>query len=189
MTKVVQHLWEASRFENAETIDLVLDRERPIVSTWRRAGLVHGAPCRDAERSHINHCVCDSGWEAEAAAALDRSPQAAAWVKNDHLGFEVLYLYKASCGGFLPDFLIRLTNGPRLVLEVEGEDEDETESTVPTGLAAFRAWGGAHGGRPRRRGRLRRAGSRTSGSGGAGAGQAGLDAARVRDVAHGTAAA
>ena len=33
MVRVVQHLWEAIRFENAETLDLVLNPERPIVST------------------------------------------------------------------------------------------------------------------------------------------------------------
>ena len=128
MTKVVQHLWEAIRFENAETLDLVLDRERPIVSTGDMPVWYTGRPCRDAERSHINHCVCDSGWEAEAAAALDRSSHVAAWVKNDHLGFEVLYLYKGVVRRFLPDFLIRLTNGRRLVLEVKGEDSDRNRT-------------------------------------------------------------
>ena len=106
----------------------MLDRERPIVSTGDVPVWYTGRPCRDAERSHISHCVCDSGWEAEAAAALDRSPHVAAWVKNDHLGFEILYLYKGVVRRFLPDFLIGLTNGRRLVLEVKGEDSDRNRT-------------------------------------------------------------
>lgn len=128
MTKVVQHLWEAIRFENVETLDLVLDRERPIVSTGDTPVWHTGRPCQDARRSHINYCVCDSGWEADTASFLDRSPHVAAWVKNDHLGFHVLYLYKGVVRTFLPDFLIHLTHGCRLILEVMGEDSDRNRT-------------------------------------------------------------
>ena len=128
MTKVVQHLWEAIRFENAETLDLVLDPERSIVSTRNMPVWHIGRPCCAARRSHINHCVCDRGWEAETAAVLDRSPHVAAWVKNDHLGFEVLYLFKGVVRTFLPDFLIRLVGGRHLVLEVKGEDSDQNRT-------------------------------------------------------------
>ena len=68
------------------------------------------------------------GWEADTAAALDRSPHVEAWVKNDHLGFEVLYLYKGIVRTFLPDFLIRLKTGCYLVLEVKGEDSDQNRT-------------------------------------------------------------
>lgn len=107
MTKVVQHLWEAIRFESAETLDLVLNHERPIASTGDGVVWHTGRPYRDARCSHINYCVCDSGWEAESAAARDHRPRVAAWAKNAHLGFEIFYLYKGMVRTFLPDFLIR----------------------------------------------------------------------------------
>ena len=45
-----------------------------------------------------------------------------AWVKNDHLGFEILYVFKGVVKKYRPDFLIRLKNGKMLVLEVKGQD-------------------------------------------------------------------
>lgn len=46
----------------------------------------------------------------------------AAWVKNDHLGFEVHYLFEGGVHRYRPDFLVRLANGFHLVLEVKGQD-------------------------------------------------------------------
>jgi type III restriction enzyme len=49
----------------------------------------------------------------------------AAWAKNDHLGFNVLYVYKGIVRKYRPDFLIKLTNGTVLVVEVKGQDSSE----------------------------------------------------------------
>ena len=73
----------------------------------------------------MNVCVFDSGWEANEAAALDDNPNVAAWVKNDHLGFEVIYVYQGVVRKYRPDFLIRLTVGKMLVLEVKGQDTQQ----------------------------------------------------------------
>ncbi len=35
-------------------------------------------------------CVYDSTWEVSEAYVLDHNPVVDAWVKNDHLGFDVL---------------------------------------------------------------------------------------------------
>lgn len=67
----------------------------------------------------------DSAWEATEAFALDRSPLVEAWVKNDHLGFEVFYVYRGVVRKYRPDFLIRLTSGDMLVLEVKGKDSEQ----------------------------------------------------------------
>ena len=79
-------------------------------------------PCAAAARSHINFCVYDSAWEASEAFALDRATKVSAWVKNDHLGFEIHYLFEGGVHRFRPDFLIRLAHGVRLVLETKGRD-------------------------------------------------------------------
>ena len=122
MTRLVQHIWEAIRFENAEAIEPVFDRDRPILSTSDMRTWYTGKPCGRAEHSHINFCVYDSTWEASEAFALDQAREVAAWVKNDHLGFEILYVYRGVVRKYRPDFLIGLGSGDMLVLETKGRD-------------------------------------------------------------------
>ena len=125
MTKVVQHIWEAIRFANTEGLEPVFDRDHPIRSTGDMGTWYTGKPCERAVCSHINFCVYDSTWEASDAFALDHAPQVAAWVKNDHLGFEVFYVYRGVVRKYRPDFLIRLKSGEMLVLETKGHDSDQ----------------------------------------------------------------
>jgi hypothetical protein len=61
----------------------------------------------------------------ESGYVLDKNPNVAAWAKNDHLGFDVLYVFKGVVRKYRPDFLIRLTDGTMLVLEVKGQDSPE----------------------------------------------------------------
>lgn len=49
-------------------------------------------------------------------------------MKNDHLGFEVHYVFQGVVRKYRPDFLIRLANGVRLVLEVKGQDSEEARA-------------------------------------------------------------
>jgi type III restriction enzyme len=125
MTKVVQHIWEAIRFENTEKLEPQVDRDRPIRSTEDMGTWYTGKPCEYTRRSHINFCVYDSTWEAAEAFALDQYPAVEAWVKNDHLGFEVLYVYRGVVRKYRPDFLIRLHSGMYLVLETKGRDTEQ----------------------------------------------------------------
>ncbi|MYD31065.1 MAG: type III restriction endonuclease subunit R, partial [Nitrospira sp. SB0661_bin_20] len=128
MTKVVQHIWEAIRFENTEKLEPVFDRDHPIRSTGDMGTWYTGKPCEHTAKSHINFCVYDSTWEASESFELDRNPAVAAWVKNDHLGFEVLYVYRGVVRKYRPDFLIRLTSGDTLVLETKGRDSDQDQT-------------------------------------------------------------
>jgi type III restriction enzyme len=128
MTKVVQHLWDAIRPQNAETLAAVFDRSQPIRSTGDMPTWYTGKPCHPTKRSHINQCVFDSTWEASEAFELDRNESVNAWAKNDHLGFEIVYIYNGVVRKFRPDFLIRLTNGTMLVLEVKGEDTPQNQT-------------------------------------------------------------
>lgn len=45
-----------------------------------------------------------------------------AWVKNDHLGFEILYIFGGVVRKYRPDFIIRLKTGYFLILESKGKD-------------------------------------------------------------------
>jgi len=125
MNKVVQHIWEAIRFENTEAIAPVFDVDNPIRSTGDMRTWWTGKPCEYTKKSHINFCVFDSTWEASEAFELDRNPSVEAWVKNDHLGFEILYVFKGVVQKYRPDFIIRLKDGSHLVLEVKGQDTQQ----------------------------------------------------------------
>lgn len=50
-----------------------------------------------------------------------------AWVKNDHIGFEVMYVYRGVVRKYRPDFLVRLKNGDMLVLETKGQDTEQDQ--------------------------------------------------------------
>jgi type III restriction enzyme len=128
MSKVVHHIWEAIRFANTESIVPVFDTDRPIRSTGDMRTWYTGKPCAYTKKSHINFCVYDSRWEASEAFELDRNPNVEAWVKNDHLGFEILYIYKGVVRKYRPDFIIRLTSGNMLVLEVKGQDTQQDKT-------------------------------------------------------------
>ena len=86
-----------------------------------------GRPCEHTKRSHINFCVYDSTWESTESYELDRNPVVDAWVKNDHLGFEVLYVYRGVLRKYRPDFLIRLSSGEYLILEVKGQETEQDQ--------------------------------------------------------------
>ena len=59
-----------------------------------------------------------------------------AYAKNDHLGFQVHYLWNGATRRFVPDFLVRLANGKTLVLEIKGEDSEQDRAK----RAALDAW-------------------------------------------------
>lgn len=125
MTKVVQHVWEAIRFENTEKLEPVFDQDQPIRATGDMGTWYTAKPCEYTVQSHINFCVYDSTWEATEAFQLDNSPAVKSWVKNDHLGFEVFYVHKGVVRKYRPDFLVRLESGDTLVLETKGRERDE----------------------------------------------------------------
>jgi len=127
MSRVVQHIWETVRQENTERLTPVFDRDHPIRATGEMQTWYTGKPCAPTRRSHINFCVYDSTWEASDAYVLDNDPSVAAWVKNDHLGFEVLYVYRGVVRKYRPDFLLRLTNGEMLILETKGQDTEQDQ--------------------------------------------------------------
>jgi type III restriction enzyme len=89
MQRIVQHVFEQIRFANTQAVEPVFDSSKPIRSTGDMQPWYTGKPCVTAKRSHINLCVADATWEAQAAYELDRNSDVSAWAKNDHLGFEI----------------------------------------------------------------------------------------------------
>ena len=145
MNRIVRHLWEAIRHENTQALSPVFDVERPIRSTDDMLPWYTGRPWAETRRSHVNRCVFDSTWEASEAFALDHHADVAAWVKNDHLGFEIVYVFDGVVRKYRPDFLVRLASGGMLVLEVKGQDSPQNRAK----RAALDEWARAvtqHGG-------------------------------------------
>lgn len=126
--RVVEHLLRYVYEHNAERIELVFDEDAPIGSTRYMRTWYTTKPTIPTVRSQISHVVGDSAWEGFAANLLEKSPSVASYVKNDHLGFQIHYMWNGSRRRFLPDFLIRMTNGKTLVLEIKGVDDDQNRA-------------------------------------------------------------
>ncbi len=125
MNKIVHHIVHAITEQNAETIEPVFDHDMPIRSTHEVRPWYTSKPCHYTKKSHINYSVFDSRWEATEAFELDHNEQVEAWVKNDHLGFEIPYIHKGKVRKYRPDFIIRLKAGTYLVLETKGEESEQ----------------------------------------------------------------
>jgi type III restriction enzyme len=128
MNKIIQHIWSEIRAENTQKLTAVFDKEKPIRSTSDVRTWYTSKPCEWVDRSHISHCVYDSGWEASEAYFFDKSKFVKSFVKNDHLGFFIFYNFKGVIRKYYPDFMIRLSNGECLILETKGVDSQQNQT-------------------------------------------------------------
>ncbi len=124
MNKIVQHLWDFIKLEQTEKSVPVFATGRKMRSTKDMPTWFTSKPCHITVHSQISHCVYDSAWEATAAYVLEKNPHVKAWAKNDHLGFEVVYVFDGVVRKYIPDFLIKLDNGKMLILEVKGQETE-----------------------------------------------------------------
>lgn len=124
MQTIIDHMWQAIVQQNHEDIEPVFDSDHPVRSTGEMRPWQTRRPNDPTKKSHVSHVVYDSTWESTATFALEHSDAVAAWVKNDHIGFVVHYVHKGSRRKYTPDFLVRLSNGHMLVLEIKGEPGD-----------------------------------------------------------------
>jgi type III restriction enzyme len=128
MTDIVHTLWAALLPQNTEGYELIFDDRLPVRTTGDMNPWYTSKPCYPAGRSHLNYAVSDSGWEGTTSYMLDRDERVSAWVKNDHLAFEISYVYRGGIYTYRPDYIIRLANGTMLVLEVKGEDSENNKA-------------------------------------------------------------
>lgn len=125
ISRIIQHFGMAIKDQNAEILSPVFDAERPIRSTSDMPTWYSSKPNEWHEKSHVNYTVFDSTWEANNASIINKHEMVRAFVKNDHLGFFVKYNYRGVLKNYIPDYIIELTNGDKLILEVKGQDSDE----------------------------------------------------------------
>ncbi|MGZ8216904.1 BPTD_3080 family restriction endonuclease [Methylomagnum sp.] len=126
--RIVEHICRFIRQSNTQRLEPVFDRDYPIGSTANMRTWYTSKPCHPTQKSQISQAVFDSSWESQALFDLDRSEFVEAYVKNDHLGFSVLYLFNGAMRKYFPDYLIRLKNGKTLVLEIKGKPNDESRA-------------------------------------------------------------
>ncbi|WP_312264188.1 BPTD_3080 family restriction endonuclease [Rivihabitans pingtungensis] len=136
MDTVVAHVHRFVTEQNVERLAAVFDESRPIGSTAQMRPWLTTKPCQPTRHSQISHAVYDSVWEKAVVDICEKQKFVAAWAKNDHLDFTVRYLWKGSTRNFVPDYLIRFTNGKTLVLEVKGQDSEQNKAK----RAAMQTW-------------------------------------------------
>ncbi len=127
MEQIVRKVFDTITYQNTEKIT-PLYKNPKYMSTKEACHWRTGKDTCIPEKSHINRCVVDSSWELAHAENLDQNPHVEAWVKNDHLGFEVPYIHNGNRCRYLPDFIIRLKDKSHLILEVKGVKKDRDES-------------------------------------------------------------
>jgi len=128
---IVEHLMRYLVEQNEESLELIYDEENPIGSTANMRTWYTTKPCQHTTKSQINNLVVDAGWEAHVANVME-SPairdQIDAYAKNDHLGFFIYYMWNGSKRKYIPDYLIKLSNGKILLLEVKGQVTEQEQA-------------------------------------------------------------
>ncbi len=128
MNKVIQHIWNEIRVENTTQLTPVFDKEHPIRSTADVRTWWTSKPCEDFTKTHINFTVVDSKWEFLEARTINESSVVESFVKNDHLGFVILYNHQGVIRRYFPDFIIKLKGGEHLILETKGQDSEQNKT-------------------------------------------------------------
>lgn len=127
MNKIVNHIFNQIRYNNTQALTPVFDSDKPIRSTADMRTWYTSKPCDNYKKNHINFCVYDSTWEYNAAFLLDKHPNVKAWTKNDHLNFEIPYMFQGVVHKYRPDFLVKLLDDSFLIIEVKGVETQQDQ--------------------------------------------------------------
>ena len=126
--RIVTHLMTHVSQQNRERLEPIFDEEHPIGSTRDMRTWYTTKPCVPTQKSQISMMVNDSAWEQHAANAFERSALVDSYAKNDHLGFQLHYMWNGAQRRYIPDFLVKLRNGKTLVLEIKGEVSEQSKA-------------------------------------------------------------
>lgn len=125
---VVQHLMQSVFEQNRTKLTPIFDEENPIGATGQMRTWYTSKPNFISVKSHISHLVGDSSWEGHAANVFEKSNNVLAYAKNDHLGFQIQYLWSGSRRRYIPDFLVKFSGGRLLALEIKGTDSPQNKA-------------------------------------------------------------
>jgi type III restriction enzyme len=125
----------------------VLNKYKPI-GTTDEVDFKTTRPCHETQHSHINQVVLDAEtWESTATFRLEEAcldGTVTFYARNDHLGLVIPYEYQGVDHGYEPDFLVRLSSGATVVLEIKGYEDDEVRAKHTAArrwVSAVNNWG------------------------------------------------
>ena len=75
---------------------------------------------------------------------LEQSPVVVSYARNDHLELSVPYEFLGTPHAYFPDFLVRLTNGLSILLEIKGEEDERDRAKHQAArrwVSAVNRWG------------------------------------------------
>jgi len=125
---VVQHLMRQVTQQNIEKLEPIYDEDDPLGSSGKMRTWYTSKPTIPAQKSHISHTVGDSSWEGYAANIFESSNDVISYAKNDHLGFQIFYMWGGSRRRYVPDFIVKFRTGEHLVLEIKGIDTPHNQA-------------------------------------------------------------
>jgi len=106
-----------------------------------------------ADKCHVSHVVADTeSWEQKMAQTLEDMDEVVCYVKNQNLGFTIPYTLDGQERSYIPDFIVRLTDGHgredllNLIVEVSGERKKDKAAKVATARTMWVPAINAHGG-------------------------------------------
>jgi type III restriction enzyme len=107
----------------------------PIVNRYKPTGATAEVDfkttraCHATMKSHIDQVVLDNlVWESSAGFRLESSDAVQFYARNDHMGLTIPYEYMGIDHAYEPDFLVRLSNGVTVVLEIKGFEDDQSKA-------------------------------------------------------------
>lgn len=144
--RIVEHIGQFIKSSSKEDPIAVYDNVRPIRSTASSPVWYTAKPTQPVQKSQISHIVMDSGWESVGFEfERNRIPGLISWAKNDHLGFEIYYLWQGKVHAYFPDFLLRFENDRYIIMEVKGQKKEQDKAKWSAAEEWVRAVN-AHGG-------------------------------------------
>jgi len=111
-------------------LTVVIDESRPFIKTGDLNSWMTSKKTQKIEFSHINNMVVDSKFEGLFCQELERlakNKKIISWVKNDHIGFKVWYVFKGEVHSYYPDFIIKINDQKHLIIETKGVKDDQDE--------------------------------------------------------------
>jgi type III restriction enzyme len=129
LQKIINHIGNFIRSSSKEEPKTVLDAVRPERSTATAPTWYTSKPTQPIQKSQISHIVIDSKWEGIGVEfERNRIPGLVSWAKNDHLGFEIYYLWQGQAHTYYPDFIIKFEGDRFIVLEVKGQEKEQDKA-------------------------------------------------------------
>ena len=127
---ITEHLKQHIIEKSNEEVLPVIDSNKPQISTLDMKPWMTSKKTQPINFSHINNMVVDSKFEALISQFFERKCQENKikfWVKNDHLGFKVWYLFKGEVKAYYPDFILCIDSNKFLIIEAKGFKKDQDE--------------------------------------------------------------